>query len=104
MNNLLDNALRFAPKGSTVKIKLQRNGDRVEWIVSDDGPGVPAALGDRIFERLVRSDDSRNRESGGAGIGLAVCRKILQSRGGTIELTRLPGSKGASFICSIPIS
>jgi len=82
LDNLLDNALRYALPGSRVLITLgvAKHGTRVS--VEDTGPGIPLELGDKVFDRFVRADDSRNRRSGGAGVGLSVCRQIVAGRGG----------------------
>lgn len=105
IDNLLDNALRYAPEGSTVTLSLEEIGGEVRLAVRDEGPGVPLDLGERIFERLVRADDSRNRASGGAGIGLSVCRQIVMGRGGRMTLERgLAGGVAIGFaLPSIPV-
>ena len=96
LDNLLANALRYAPPRSEVRIILASE----DLLVRDEGPGVPAELRERIFDRFVRADDSRNRDSGGAGIGLAVCRQIVESRGG--EMLLVPHSPGVSIGCRLP--
>ena len=98
LDNLLGNALRFSATGLTVRMWTAFVGDAVEVGVSDEGPGIDPAIGDRVFDRFVRADDSRNRASGGAGIGLSVCRRILETRGGSISL-RAHGSSGATIVC-----
>ena len=103
IDNLLDNALRYSPPASTVTIRLAREGNLASVTVRDQGMGVPPDLGDRIFDRLVRADDSRNRESGGAGIGLAVCRQIIQSRGGQMFQSNHPEG-GAEIGFTLPIA
>ncbi|CAN5393755.1 hypothetical protein BH11ARM2_BH11ARM2_10440 [soil metagenome] len=101
LDNLLDNALRFAPGGSRVLLSLAKRGDGVEISVIDYGPGISEALGDRVFDRLIRADDSRNRASGGAGIGLSVVRRIAESRGGEAFHRKTPGG-GATMIVRLP--
>jgi len=103
IDNLLDNALRYSPPASMVTIRLAREGNLASVTVRDQGMGVPPDLGDRIFDRLVRADDSRNRESGGAGIGLAVCRQIIQSRGGQMFQSNHPEG-GAEIGFTLPIA
>jgi len=100
LDNLLDNAMRFAPAGSLVTLAAERCGETVEVFVHDEGPGVPAELGEAIFDRFVRADDSRNRESGGAGIGLSVCRQIIEGRGGRMVLCTVV--RGAAIGFSLP--
>ncbi len=102
VDNLLDNALRFSNDGDTVKVKLHQDGTTGILSVCDEGPGIPSELGAKIFERFVRSGDDRNRSSGGAGIGLSVCHKVLSSRGGSIAI-RDHSPKGACLECRIPL-
>lgn len=100
LDNLLDNALRFSPEGSRVGIGLTYGEAMAEVRVSDEGPGFPKDLGDRAFDRLTRGDDSRNRSSGGAGIGLSVVRAIANSRGGSASLEEKEG--GATVVVRLP--
>ena len=86
LDNLLDNALRYAPAGTRVAVRLSEGEGEARLVVQDAGPGVRPELGVKIFDRFVRADDSRNRASGGAGVGLAVCRQIVAARGGTMTL------------------
>ncbi|WP_460494873.1 ATP-binding response regulator [Dactylosporangium cerinum] len=83
--NLLDNAGRYG--ASVVRCALSESGGVVELTVTDDGPGVPAADWERIFERFVRLNEARDRRTGGAGLGLAIVRDIVTRHGGTVELT-----------------
>ncbi|MHB8636861.1 MAG: HAMP domain-containing sensor histidine kinase [Fimbriimonadaceae bacterium] len=100
IDNLLDNALRFSTPGLSVKLQASVASDAVEVSVSDEGPGIDPEIGDRVFDRFVRADDGRNRESGGAGIGLSVCRRIVEARGGSISL-RQDGQSGATIVCRL---
>jgi signal transduction histidine kinase len=83
-DNLVTNALRHA--SSRVTIAAGRSADRVVVTVTDDGPGIPAADRDRVFDRFTRLDDARTRDSGGAGLGLAIVRELVRLHGGTITL------------------
>lgn len=103
MDNLLDNALRFAPPDSRVEILLEATAQATILMVNDAGPGIPPELTSAIFDRFVRADDSRNRASGGAGIGLSVCRQIIEARGGKMVCGQSP-SGGASIGFSLPRS
>lgn len=85
VRNLLDNAVRHAE--SQVWVGLTGEGANVELLVSDDGPGIPHADRDKVFERFTRLDDARARTSGGTGLGLAIARDVVTSHGGTIEVT-----------------
>ena len=99
IQNLLTNALRYARENVTVR--LERRDETVLMIVSDDGPGVPVADRERIFEPFARVDDSRSRESGGTGLGLAIVRRIVVSHGGRVSVSEA-AEGGARFVCSWP--
>ncbi|BDT98704.1 sensor histidine kinase [Nocardia sputorum] len=99
LGNLVDNAQRHA--ASTVRVAVDRDADgRAVLSVTDDGPGVPPAERDRIFQRFVRLDDARSRDEGGAGLGLAIVRDVVERHGGTIRVT--DGAPGACFVVTLP--
>jgi len=93
VSNLLNNARRHTPEGGTVRVSVRHTGTDALLTVSDSGPGVPAADRERIFGRLVRLDDARARDSGGAGLGLPIARALARAHGG--ELAYLPHDDGA---------
>lgn len=103
--NLLDNALKHAPAGTAVQVTLRITEGRdraVQLIVSDDGPGVPADLRPRLFQRFVHGDDSaESRARSGAGLGLAIAEAITHAHGGRIKL--LDTAIGASFEVRLPL-
>ncbi|MFN2463846.1 MAG: ATP-binding protein [Candidatus Dormibacteria bacterium] len=104
LDNLVDNALRHSTAGDTVRIDCFAAGSRGwELTVADSGEGVPEAARASIFERFSRADQSRNRDTGGAGLGLALCAAIAQLHHGSIELDRAH-SPGARFIVHLPIA
>jgi signal transduction histidine kinase len=84
VRNLLDNAVRHA--SSRVAVAVAAGADGVALTVTDDGPGIPRAERDRVFDRFVRVDDARSRSAGGAGLGLAIAREIVESHGGRISI------------------
>ncbi|MCW2795530.1 HAMP domain-containing sensor histidine kinase [Nocardioides sp.] len=86
VTNLLTNARKHTPAGTTVTVAIQADG----FSVHDDGPGFPADLRDTAFERFARGDASRNRE-GGAGLGLSLVDAIVTAHGGTVLLASAPG-------------
>ncbi len=81
--NLLANAAKYSPPGSTVRLELTAVADRVEIRVLDEGPGFPAEEADRLFELFYRSETT-SRMTGGAGIGLFVCRRLVEAMGGRV--------------------
>ncbi|HWG63576.1 MAG TPA: ATP-binding protein [Streptosporangiaceae bacterium] len=94
--NLMNNAAKHTPKGTTVTVRLAAGGDpgTVELSVTDDGPGVPAELQPTLFERFVRGDSSRARldgEAGSTGLGLAIVDAVIAAHGGTVRLESEPG-------------
>lgn len=89
--NLLHNALKWTPAGGQIEIDAEAAGDEITITVRDSGPGVPADQTARIFERFYRVDDSRSRGEG-LGLGLAICRHIVEAHGGRIWAE--PGQPG----------
>lgn len=102
--NLLDNAIKYSPPGSTVALACGRQRDHYVVTVSDNGPGIPADLQPRIFERFFRADKARSRsesDTGGAGLGLSIARWIAEAHHGRLELTRSDHS-GSTFTAILP--
>jgi len=97
LSNLVGNALRYTPKGGRVEVHASRKGQKVEVTVSDTGEGIREEDLPYIFDRFYRGEKSRNRALGGAGLGLAIARGILQAHGGEIRAESLPG-QGTRFI------
>lgn len=89
IRNLLDNAIRYAPDGSTVEVAVDPESRRV--LVTDDGPGFPTSFAGQAFEHFTRADTSRNRDTGGAGLGLAIARGVVEAHGGQIWIGAPPG-------------
>jgi two-component system OmpR family sensor kinase len=100
--NLLDNAIRYAPRGSTVHAALEETPAGYSISVSDQGPGIPPDVQPHIFERFYRGDAARARsQSDGAGLGLALTRWIATVHGGDVTLTR-SSDAGTTFTVQLP--
>ncbi|MET9404372.1 ATP-binding protein [Streptomyces sp. NPDC002935] len=102
LTNLLDNAQRHAGQHIELAVHTDRAAHTAVLEVSDDGPGIPDADRDRIFERFTRLDDARSRDLGGAGLGLAIARDIAGHHHGT--LTAEPHPHGARIVTRLPLS
>lgn len=83
-DNLLKNSARYTNAGGTLRVSCRRTGDRIAIDFQDSVPGVPATSLPRLFERFFRVEGSRDRARGGAGLGLAICRNIVEEHQGTI--------------------
>lgn len=97
---LLDNALKFTPRGGTVTVASTRQGSKVEFSVRDTGPGIAAKDLPRIFDRFFRADQARAPQSG-TGLGLAIARWIAEAHDGRITAASTPG-QGSTFTVRLP--
>ncbi|MEA5112489.1 MAG: ATP-binding protein [Geobacteraceae bacterium] len=95
-SNLLDNVLKYTDPGGRLEIRMDWSGAGVVVDFQDSAPGVPADELEKLFERLYRVDSSRNRSTGGAGLGLAICRNIAEAHAGSI--TACPSLLGGVWI------
>jgi signal transduction histidine kinase len=91
VDNLLDNALRFAPRGSVIVLAAQASGPDLDIEVRDHGPGFPPGFLPHAFERFWRPDTGRSRDDGGAGLGLAIVHAIASAHGGVAVARNAPG-------------
>lgn len=103
VDNLVDNALRFAPPGTAIMIAARAAGPNLVIEVCDSGPGFPDEFLPRAFERFARPDSPRARSEGGAGLGLAIVGAIAHAHGGRATARNRPGG-GAAIAIEIPIS
>jgi len=100
LQNLLDNALQYTPRGGEIEVSACANGSRVTFTVADTGIGIPESDLERIFERFYRVDAARSREAGGTGLGLAIARHIVDAHGGRIWVESAVG-QGSRFHFSV---
>lgn len=104
VNNLIDNSLKFTPRGGRVTVSLGRDAQQQEAVleVSDTGVGIPPEDLPHIFERFYRGDKSRRREVCGNGLGLSICHSIVTGHGGAIRVESTPGV-GSTFEVRLPL-
>ncbi len=91
VSNLLLNALQHSPAGSQVQLNLSVMNDAVELRVADHGEGIDPTSQPHVFDRFFRGDPSRSRATGGAGLGLAICKAVVEKAGGSVSLASAPG-------------
>jgi signal transduction histidine kinase len=104
IGNLLDNAERHAVSRIEADISTDPTSREVTVTVTDDGPGVPAADRERIFDRFVRLDQARDRDAGGSGLGLAIARAVAEDHGGTLVCEAAQPPPGARFVVTLPLA
>ena len=100
--NLLDNALKYTPRGSHLQVSAKRVRDEAEICVRDNGPGIPPEDLPHIFERFYRVDKGRSREKGGTGLGLSIVKHAVQLHGGRVWAESVPG-EGSAFHFTLPL-
>ncbi len=101
--NLIENAIKYTPPGGKVELGLTTGDGLAVITVSDTGIGLDPADADRIFEPFVRLDAARARDTGGAGLGLAIARSIAVAHGGTLTVESRPGA-GSRFVLRLPLA
>lgn len=99
--NLLSNALKYTPQGGKVQVGIKGTDDLTQLVVKDNGQGIPQEDLPYIFERFYRADKSRNRQTGGSGIGLTITKAIIEAHGGRIEV-KSSIETGTEFIVILP--
>jgi PAS domain S-box-containing protein len=102
--NLLTNAIKFTPKGGQVQVLLQRVNSHLELSVSDTGIGIPANFLPHVFDRFSQKDSSTTRAFGGLGLGLAICKQLVELHGGVIRVASQGEGRGATFFVQLPLS
>jgi PAS domain S-box-containing protein len=101
LRNLISNAIKYSPHGGIVSVRCHRDDGQIAICVSDQGIGIPAEDLERVFERFYRVDNEVTRHERGAGLGLAVCRDIVEAHGGGIWIESTPG-QGATVHIRLP--
>ena len=100
--NLLNNAIKFTPRGGRVELRLARRGPHVELSVSDTGEGIAAEFLPHVFDRFRQADASTTRRHGGLGLGLSIVRQLVELHGGTVRVESRGRGKGATFTVCLP--
>lgn len=98
--NLITNAIRYTHPGTPILLKTEPAGDRVRLTIADEGPGIAPEDLPHVFEQFYRGDKSRNRASGGSGIGLSLAKSFVEAQGGTIT-ARNRKEGGAEFVVEL---
>lgn len=101
--NVIDNAIKYTPRGGEVNATLERSGRNAVIRIADTGIGIPAADIEHIFDRFYRVDKARSRATGGTGLGLSIVKQIIQKHGGSISATSTEG-KGTTFEIILPVN
>lgn len=102
LNNLLENAIKYSPRGGQITVTAEVEGDHVTVGVADSGQGIPPEFLDRIFQRFFQVDAASTRKTGGSGLGLSISKGIVEAHGGTIRAESDPG-KGSVFRFTLPL-
>jgi PAS domain S-box-containing protein len=104
VNNLLTNATKFTPRGGTIRVYVRRADSSIEIVVQDNGSGIEPEFLPYVFERFRQADGSITRAQGGLGLGLAICRSLVELHGGTITADSEGRGQGATFTVRLPIA
>ena len=102
LTNLIDNAVKYCPAGSVIRVIWSQEGAEVVLRVRDNGPGIAEKYLDRLFERFYRLDKGRSREMGGTGLGLSIVKHIMQRHNGSVNAESELG-QGTTFVCRFPV-
>jgi signal transduction histidine kinase len=102
ITNLLSNAVRYSPQGGTVRISFTESPSDVELRVRDEGIGIPPESLERLFRPFCRASNATSRHFGGLGLGLFICREIVERHGGSIWAESPGAQKGSCFHVRLP--
>jgi len=101
--NLLSNAMKFTPKGGCVRVVSRSRQSQIEIGVTDTGIGIPAEYLPQVFDRFSQKDSTPSRQHGGLGLGLAICKQLVELHGGTIRADSQGEGQGATFTVTLPL-
>jgi len=102
LDNLVENATKYSPAGTNIKVSARANNDFVEIIVADEGPGISMADREKVFQAFYRTDDKTTLKAKGAGLGLTICRRLVEAQGGRIWVEQ--GNEPGTIICfTLPV-
>ena len=102
LQNLLTNALRHTPAGGVITLTVRTVGAQVEIVVQDSGEGISAEHLPYVFDRFYRTDAARDRDAGGAGLGLAIVRVLVAAHGGAVRVASAGPGRGSTFVVALP--
>jgi signal transduction histidine kinase len=101
LDNLLDNAIKYSPNGGAIELRVEEDDRWTRFAVSDHGVGIPFSEVTRIFEKFYRLDPHQTRGVNGTGLGLYVCRELVERMDGRISVSSVPG-RGSTFLVELP--
>ena len=104
VSNLLGNAVKFTPRGGTIAVRLERDGDAVKLTVEDSGRGISPEFLPHVFERFRQAESTTRRSHGGLGIGLSIVRHLVELHGGTVTAESRGENQGATFTVRLPLA
>jgi signal transduction histidine kinase len=103
LDNLLSNAMKFGDPAGHIAVNVERRKSSLRVSVADDGPGIPRDFQDRVFDAFAQAEPSASRRQGGVGLGLTICKSIVEAHGGRIGFTSKEG-EGTTFYFDLPLS
>jgi PAS domain S-box-containing protein len=103
LSNLVENAVKYSPNGGRIDVVVEQDDDRVRFEVRDEGLGIPLDEQERIFKKFYRLDPDQTSGIGGTGLGLYICRELVQRMGGELQVSSVPG-RGSTFWFDLPLA
>jgi signal transduction histidine kinase len=102
VDNLISNAVKYSPRGSVITVFVHSNETSAGFAVRDNGPGIPESERHKLFKDYSRLSAQPTGDEKSTGLGLAICRKIVEAHDGTISVENIPG-RGAEFVVNLPL-